>query len=49
MSRRPIVADQGLAIAGGLLAVAVGMGLLYDAWNGRGKPPPVLLRPLIWF
>lgn len=49
MKKRPIVADQRVAIVGGLLAIVVGWGLLYDAWTGRGRPTPVVLRPFIPF
>lgn len=45
----PLVADQGTAIALGLAAFRVGWLLLWDAWEGRGRPTPPVMRPFTWW
>ncbi len=47
--RRPLVASQSAAIVGGLAAFGLGWVLLHDAWEGRGRPTPKLLRPFTWW
>jgi hypothetical protein len=45
--RRPWIADPGLEIAIGGALVVVGFCLLWDAWEGRGRPHPRWLGPLL--
>jgi hypothetical protein len=41
--------DQRSAVAVGALLFLAGSACLYDAWQGRGKPTPTVLRPFVWF
>jgi hypothetical protein len=45
--RRPLFADQHRAVAVGLVLVAAGFVVLYDAYDGRGERKPRLLGPFL--
>ncbi len=47
IARRPWIKNQNLAIVVGLVALAVGALVLYDAWERRGGKPPLFLRPFL--
>ena len=47
--KRPLVADQTTAVVLGLTAFGVGWLMLWDAWEGRGRPTPRILRPFTWW
>lgn len=47
--RRPLIQNKGTAIVVGGALVAVGMTVLYDAWEGRGGKTPWFLGPLKWW
>lgn len=47
--KRPLIADRGLALALGMVAFGVGAVLLYDAYEGRGRSTPRLLRPFTFW
>lgn len=49
MSKRPMVKDQGLAVALGVAAFGAGWFFLYDAWEGRGHPTPAVARLFTWW
>jgi hypothetical protein len=42
----PIVANQRTAVIAGLTMILVGTWLVYDAYEGRGKIRPLLMRAL---
>lgn len=44
MPRKPLVANQELAIAGGVVFTVVAMILFFDAYEGRDAPRPWWLR-----
>jgi hypothetical protein len=46
---RPVVADHRLGVALGLGCFLLGWGFLYDAYDGRGRDQPRLLRPFTWW
>lgn len=43
-SRKPLVANHRMAVAGGLVAAGVAVVLLWDAYEGRGNVRPLALR-----
>ena len=47
--RRPLIADHRVAVVLGLASFAAGWALLYDAYDGRGRDQPRLLRPFTWW
>ena len=46
---RPHVRSQALALALGLAGFGLGWAFLYDAFEGRGKHTPGILRPFTWW
>lgn len=42
--RRPVVADRRIALWGGLGLIASGTWLIYQAYEGRGRTRPFLVR-----
>lgn len=49
MAGRPRFQDQATAILVGVALFVAGSFCLYDAWEGRGRPTPRLLRPFTWW
>jgi len=49
MSRRPFVRDHVLGVVLGLGCFAAGWALLWDAYDGRGRAQPRILRPFTWW
>lgn len=49
MSRRPHFRSQGVAITAGVALFLAGSYCLHDAWEGRGRPMPRILRPFSWW
>lgn len=49
MPKRPVIGDPRLALLVGLAAYAFGSWCLYDAFEGRGKRTPMVLRPITWW
>lgn len=47
MIKRPYIANQHAELGVGAVLVVVGFALLWDAWDGRGRPAPKLLKPLL--
>lgn len=47
--RHPFVPDQKMAIAIGAGLFLLGAWFLYDAWEGRGKKTPRILRPITFW
>jgi len=45
----PFMRSHQAAIAIGAVLFLAGSWFLYDAWEGRGKPTPRFLRPVMWF
>lgn len=45
--RRPLIRDKTTAVVVGLVLVAAGFCVLYDAYEGRGGKKPVLLGPIL--
>lgn len=45
--RRPMIANQGTAIAVGIALFGASCYVLWDAWEGRGAKTPALLRPIL--
>jgi hypothetical protein len=46
---RHLVADRNMEILLGLAALALGALLLRDAYEGRGRSQPALMRPFSWW
>lgn len=44
--RKPTVKDRRIALYGGVVAICLGSFLLYDAYEGRGRPRPFAARLL---
>ena len=44
MSKRPVVRNRQHALLGGIVAIAVGSWLLYDAYEHRGRQRPFALK-----
>lgn len=49
MARKPLIADFTTCLVVGLLVFALGGLLLHDAYEGRGKQAPLILRPFTWW
>ena len=47
--KRPLFRSQTAAAIVGLSAFVVGWIALHDAWEGRGKDMPRILRPFTWW
>jgi hypothetical protein len=47
--RRPVVGNPQLGVALGLASFAAGWFFLWDAYDGRGRDQPRLLRPFTWW
>lgn len=47
--KRPIVADRRVALALGVALFVGGALLLHDAYEGRGRNTPALLRPFTFW
>lgn len=46
MTNRPTIPDRRTAQLGGVLLVCLGSWMLYDAYEGRGRSRPFMLRLL---
>jgi hypothetical protein len=44
-----LIASRRLEIAAGVGAFVLGAILLHDAFEKRGQPQPLLLRPFTWW
>lgn len=44
MTRTPVVHDRQLALWGGVVMLVLGSFLVYDAYEGRGRPRPFITR-----
>ena len=49
MSHRVLISDQGAAVLVGLVLFLAGAVFLHDAYEGRGKKSPLVLRPFTWW
>jgi hypothetical protein len=49
VARRPLIQNQGHAIALGIGLFLAGSWCLYDAWERRGAQTPRLFRPFTWW
>lgn len=49
MTRRHLIADPAAAVVVGLALFLLGSLVLHDAYEGRGRKPPLILRPLTWW
>lgn len=47
--RRPLIRDQGTAVAVGVGLFLLGSFCLYDAYERRGGNTPRILRPFTWW
>lgn len=47
--RKPWIRDHTTAVLLGLLLFVGGAMVLYDAYEGRGKPAPRILRPFTFW
>lgn len=46
---RPLVANRAVALYGGLVLFVAGAVLLHDAYEGRGRQTPLVMRPFTWW
>jgi hypothetical protein len=46
---RPLIKNWKVAVVGGLVLFAAGAILLHDAYEGRGRKPPGILRPFTFW
>lgn len=44
---RPLIADKTTAVVVGVVLLAAGFVVLYDAWDGRGGRKPWFLGPIL--
>lgn len=49
MSRRPHIKSQAAAVVLGVALFVAGSWCLHDAWEGRGRELPRVLRPFSWW
>lgn len=49
LQRRRLFKDQSTAVLVGLVLFGVGALVLHDAYEGRGKSTPLVLRPFTWW
>lgn len=49
MSRRVLVANPNVAVVIGIALFLLGSLFLHDAYEGRGRPTPGLMRPFTWW
>lgn len=47
--KRPIIADRRTAVVVGLALFVAGAIVLHDAYEGRGRDTPALLRPFTFW
>lgn len=47
--RKPMFKNQATAVGLGAVLFAAGSWCLYDAWERRGQPKPLLARPFAWW
>jgi hypothetical protein len=45
----PIIRDRRIALWGGLALFVVGGIMLRDAYEGRGRNTPLIMRPFTWW
>lgn len=49
MSRRVLIANPTTAVVVGLALFLLGSLILHDAYEGRGRKAPLLMRPFTWW
>jgi hypothetical protein len=47
--RKPLIRDQRTCLVLGLVLFVLGAKLLHDAYEGRGRSAPLLLRPFTFW